>query len=495
MEWMIEMKVILRHGYISIPDYTLGDNLRFENMLSVYDDVYHKKDPLGYYYEEETRELRVPAGIGINMVAKMLNREADVDFVSDEPRKAIFNLKTEPRSVSQKNFISFLSGEGAFTCNAKYSQICVVAGTGEGKTYCAIAALSFLRMTTIVISNTVKLRLHWKQKVMSYTGVTDDDCLLLDSSAKMERLMKQTKPIRYKFFSATHDTIDSYAKKHSWNAVGEFFKKMGIGVTIIDEVHKCFGNTVRVLTHTNSKKYFVLTATFKRSEFRQNKIFQICFSSIPKYIQKEREGGESSQKHITGVMVIYNSKPSMATEMSVNGPKGLDKFKYANYLINYDPEFFKLLGLYLTHFALNGGMKTFVFCGSIDACSSVANFAANMFPNLKVGIYNSGVKLKQAEKEKILEDCDIIATTSGSLGEGADVDGLHAIINTEAYRNEIAAVQNPGRLRDLNDGKKYYYVELINKGFKKVFDQFKSRKKIFEENMGDIKTVDYTKKR
>ena len=67
-------KVILRHGYISIPNYTMGDCSWLENILSVYDEVYHKLIPVGYYYDEEKEELRVPAGLGVNSVARALHR-------------------------------------------------------------------------------------------------------------------------------------------------------------------------------------------------------------------------------------------------------------------------------------------------------------------------------------------------------------------------------------------------------------------------------------
>lgn len=490
-------KVILRHGYISIPNYIKGDNIRFENMLSVYDELYHTVTPIGYYYEEELHELRVPAGIGINTVAKMLRREPDVDYAADEPRKAIINLKVEPRNQLQKELVGYLSGEGAFRCNAKYSQICVVAGTGEGKTYCAIAALSFLRVTTMVITNSSKLRLHWKSKVMEYTMLAESDIMIIDSSSKIERLMKQTKPVKYKLFSTTHDSLESYAKKYSWVAVGEFFKAMGIGCNIIDEVHLCFASTVKILTHTNCMKTFILTATFQRTDYKQNKIFQYIFSSIPKYIQKEREKDENggSQKHITGLMVIYDSNPSLAVELSCDGPKGVNKFKYADYLVEQDPEFFNVLGTYLVYFANHCNAKTMIFCGSINACEAIANYANNVCKGKTVGIYHSKVKAKQSEKDKILDVSDIIVTISNSLGTGADVDKIHCIINVESYRSEVASEQNPGRLRNLmNDDKPYYYVEIINKGFKKVYNQFKSRKKIFSTNFKKIITRDLTKK-
>lgn len=487
-------KAILNHGYIALPDYELGDCKPLENMLSTWDDVTHTSTGIGYFYEEEKRELRVPAGIGVNTIAKITNREPDVNYESDEPRKAIINLKVEPRDLSQKHFLSFLAGQGAYECNAKYSQICLIAGTGEGKTYAAIAAISFLRMVPIFITNSSTLRKQWAGKATQYTNLQESGGLIIDSTTKIERLMEQTKPIKYVFFSATHDVIESYAKKHGWEQVHEFFKKIGVGVTVIDEAHRYFGNTVKILTHTNSKKYFLLTATFRLSDYKRNKIFYMCFRSIPVYNQSEREGGMDSQKHITGIMVIYDSNPSLAMELSLDGRKGLDGHKYCNYLAKTDMDFLNLLGIYLTHMAVNLKLKTFIFCGTIDACDIVANYARNVCKDKIVGVYNSKVKVKPDEKEKIKECSDIVVTTSKSLGEGADVYGLHCIIDFEAYRTDVAAEQNPGRMRKI-DEHNFYYIKIVNKGIKKAFNQYKEVKKVFSKNFGKIKVFDYTKRK
>lgn len=481
-------EVILRHGYISIPNYTMGQSKILENTLSVFDDIYHRFIPIGYYYDEEKRELRVPAGVGVNYVARLLNRRAEVDFSFDPPTKAIVTLKKEPRSVSQKRIISFLVGEGEFTCNAKYAQIGIIAGTGQGKTYCAIAALSFLRTNTMIVNKSDKLRTQWKKKAMEYTNLSDNDIVVLDSSAKIERLMKSKKKPTGKLFSVTHSTLDSFASRNSWDKVGELFAYLGIGCVIIDEVHRMFANTVRLLTHINTKKIFILTATFSRSEYKENKIFNLCFKTVPLYEQRDRDGIES-QKHITGIFALYNSHPSMAVEMSCNGPKGLSKTKYADYLVDNDMEFIKILSTYVKHFTINGGLKTLILCGSIKACDGIALILKEMFPKKTIGVYHSKVKASKEEKETLLEMSDIICSLGGSIGEGSDINNLRCIISMEASRSDVNSTQIPGRLRDLGDDGKYFYIEIINTGFEKVMSQFRQRKKVYKENFGEIKII------
>ena len=45
---------ILKHGYISVPDYDIEPNEGLERSLSIWDAVRHKLEPLGYSYNEVT---------------------------------------------------------------------------------------------------------------------------------------------------------------------------------------------------------------------------------------------------------------------------------------------------------------------------------------------------------------------------------------------------------------------------------------------------------
>jgi len=484
-------KVILRHGYISIPNYTMGDCSWLENSLSVYDEVYHKLIPVGYYYDEEKEELRVPAGLGVNSVARALHREADVDYKCDEARKAIFTLNIEPRDLTQKRMVSFLAGVGEYHMNSKYSQVAVIGGTGVGKTYCSIAALSFLRMVTMIIVNSDHLRSHWKDKIVEYTGADKAFIKTISGSAAIDRLTNSKKAHREKAYIITHSTLESYANNHGWDSIGEFFANLGIGCVIIDEAHRCFGNTVKVLTHINSKKILMLTATFKRSAYKEDKIFQACFNNIPKYVQGEREGEEESQRHITGLMVLYESRPSMAVEEGLSTIKGLSKTKYADFLVDRDIKFYEVFGRYADYFINKMGARTLVVSGSINSCDALAKYLGETCKGKMVGVYHSKISAK--DKENVRENADVIVTTYSSLGEGTDLDNLHAVINLEAYSSDIETVQCPGRLRNLNDGKPYYYMEIVNVGIRRAENQYKKRKKTFKKNFGAIKIFDHRK--
>lgn len=486
----MEQKFIYaRHGYISIPDYTLGESKLLENILSEYDEVYHRRIYHGLSYDETTRELRVPLGVGVNMVSRMTGRYAKSDYNADEPRHVKITLNVKPRNDMQENIIHYIVEK-----NKKYSQAAIVAGTGIGKTYCAIAISVCYSNATLIVSHSSKLRSHWSKKIQGYTDTIEDDILILDSSAKILKLLGSDKPISYRYISTTHAILASLAKHHGWYIIEEVCRRLGIGCIIIDEVHRCFANTVKILTHTNVKKYLLLTATFKRSERVQNRIFQTCFSSIPKYVQ-ENVTGEKKQKHIIGTVIEYNSHPSLEAQLNCesNYKGGLNGIQYVNYLVDEDDYFYTVFSKFLDK-CIEGTRpfkgKGMIMCGSIHACEQISEFLYNSLGSkLGIGVYNSKSGLSQKEKDKLLEISDIIVTTSGSLGEGTDMDNLHYVIDIESYRSEILSEQIPGRLRDLQDGHKFNYIKISNIGFVKAYDQLQDCIKMYSKNMEMVRII------
>ena len=481
--------IYLHHGYISIPNYNKGECPYLENILSWYDETYHNRHYDGMYYNEETKELRIPLGFGANSAAKMLNRIPKAEYIPDEPRPININLTVPPRDAIQSDIIRFVV-DGT----VKYSQAAIVASTGIGKTYCAIASAVSYKFATLVICHRNKLRVHWGEKIPKYTSAKGkNDILILDSSTKMLKLLDSKKPIKYKFISTTHAVLASFAKRYGWEKVRELTKRLGIGFLIIDEVHRCFANTIKILTHTNVKKYLLLTATFKRSNRFENRIFHSCFSCVPKYVQANVTG-ERSQKHISGMVIEYNSSPSMEVQLSCESPVGgISSPWYVNWVVEKDPLFYKVFASILGR-CVDGtkpfGGKGMVMCGSIHACGVIAEFVKKSLGNdIKIGVYNSGVKMKESDKIKLTETCDLIITTSSSLGEGTDMDKLHYVIDIETYRSEILAEQIPGRLRDLKDGHYYHYIKICNIGFTKVANQLQDCIRTYEKNMKSLNII------
>ena len=481
-------RITVRRNYLEVYPYDIGDCTKLEYLLSVYDSIYHKSTPIGFVYNEEEHTLRIPIGFGIYKLAKMIGTEDVVlEDNPDKPRKVVMTLVTEPKDRLQRNIIGFFVNPKNDRIGK--TQVGVIAGTGIGKTYCAIASMTFTRSATMVVSNSAHLRSQWIEKLDSYTTIIEDERMEIKSSSDIEKLFKE-KHHRAGFYSVTHGLLQEYGSSHSWERVGELFEELGIGCLIIDEAHKHFANTVRLLTSVNTQRVMILTATFQRSDHSDNRVFQSVFGTIPKFVQKEVCSSEDGpQKHITGVMVTYAEPMRPDTLSRLVTKKGLNGAKYCTCLVDKGMRFHSVLKYLMDNFSIKRDMKTMVFCGSIYAADYIFDMATQLYHGKKIGKYHS--KVPKKEKENVLTDSDIIVTTSKSLGEGTDIDGLHCVINIEAYSSPLLAQQCPGRLRNLDDGVPYYYCEIVNRSVGPALRQYNSRRRIFRENFGAVKVLDF----
>lgn len=467
----------VRHSSIHVPNYTLGDNPALEKMLSVWNEAYFRLDPKGYDYNEETKLLRIPRGIEVNFLERTLNRPLEYIYEADPADKISIKLKTEPRDDIQRKSISFLSGLGKYDYTKRYSQMTLNLDTGDGKTYCAIAALSFLGMKTIIITHNDLIKKQWHSSIKDMTNLDERLIFNIDGSSTIKKMMK-LKTLPYKIYQVNHRTLFSYAKKHGWEAVGELFKHIRVGVKIIDEAHLEFGTLLRTDFYTNTKKTIYLTATFQRSHHKENKLFDTCFRNIARY---GRETRKEKLRHILYVPTFFNSRPGLTDRATIKGPRGLDKNKYIDYQVDKQVIFDVVLWL-AEKFKEQQG-KILILVSKIDAVDEMHKYVENAFPEKTCAPYHS--KIEPADKEKAL-DADIIVSTPKSLGTGNDVPNLRFVIMTEPYSSAITAEQTAGRLRKLQEHEFCFFIELVDKGFPDVMRLYRKRLPIFKKKCNKI---------
>lgn len=460
-------KVIqVNHTSIVIPNYNLGDNEKIEKMLSIWNDSYFRFDPVGFYYKEETKELLLPRGLDINYLEREFNIPAQINYEPDEFDKVSFRLKVEPRNDIQRKSISFLLGEGDFQYTKKHSQLSLNLDTGDGKTYCVIAALTFFKMKSLIITHNDNIKNQWISSLLKMTDLDEKFILNIEGSSVINKIMK-SKKLNYKVYLVNHRTIQSYAKKNGWDSITELFKKLKIGVKVFDEAHLEFENLIRTDLHTNTKKTIYLTANFERSQYNENRVFKLCFKNIVKFGHETRK---EKRKHIIYIPIFFNSNPSLTERASMRGRHGFDKNKYCDYhtekKIMYD-----VVKYTLDYFKDKEGKILLLFT-KIMATEIFFNFIKENYPDKTVAVYNS--QITEEEKIKALE-ADIIVSTPKSMGTGTDIPGLRFVIMAEPYSSSITANQTSGRLREYSIDAYTFYIELIDKGFPDVLAMYKKR--------------------
>jgi hypothetical protein len=120
----------VKHSSIVIPNYDKGDNEKIERILSVWNKSHFRFDEVGFHYDEEQRELRLPRGLDLNYLEREFQLPLQVEKNPNEYDPASIRLKVEPRSDIQRKSISYLLGEGDFQYTKKYSQLTLDLDTG-----------------------------------------------------------------------------------------------------------------------------------------------------------------------------------------------------------------------------------------------------------------------------------------------------------------------------------------------------------------------------
>ena len=467
-------KIVVKHTSMTINDYTLGDNTQLEKYLSLWDENRYCFVPRGYLYNEEEQKLHIPRGIEIGYVEKAVDGVAEVDYTPDEYSKASIKIKASPKDNGQRRAIAFLTGQDAFKYTAKYSQLLLNLPPGEGKTVISTMAIATLGLKTIIITHIDKIKDQWIKTLLEMTDLTEYDICDINSSRKIDRLLNKDSD-RSKVYIVNHATLLSYAKTNGWKSITKLFKHIKVGIKIYDEAHLNFDNILKIDMSTNTKKTFYLTATFERSDHKENKLFNRCFKNVVKFTINETQ--EPKRKHTIYLSILYNSKPTVMEQAVTQGRRGFDKNAYSDYQLNSD-EFYRALAYAVKFFESKEG-KMLVLSTKIELVENITKFLKENIENKTINSYHS--KVDKDVKDNILIYSDIISSTPKSAGTGLDINKLRTVIMTEAYSSKVQAEQASGRLREYSPDDYTFYVELVDVGFKTVNDMYKKRLPVFKK--------------
>lgn len=477
-------KLIVKQTCVEVHDYEIGDQPDLENMLSIWDDVYHRLIPKGFDYDDENRILFLPRGMDIGYLERLFNRPIEMDRGCNEYKKVSYKLTTEPRDNNQIQSIAYLIGENEFKYAGRYSQQALNLDVGQGKTYVTIAASTFLKMTTMIITHQDGIKNQWMGSYEKFTNLDPQYMYDIKGSKNIDKLLKMNK-IPYKVFFINHGTIKSWCKKNGWDKLNDLFKHLGIGLKIFDEAHLEFSSVLKIDFHSNVYKTFYLTATFERSQYGENKVFYHCFKNIAKFGVETKD---NIRKHVVYLAVKFNSNPTMNDKLNIKGIKGFDRNAYIDYQLKKG----KMIEVieYLIDFFNGKDGKMLILSSKIDSSFYLKEYLEEHHPDKKVMAWNSQVS--DEEKSRI-DVVDIISSTPKSLGTGSDIPGLRFMIMTEPYSSSVSANQISGRLREYAPDAYTFYIELVDIGFPKVLDMYKKRLKIFKKKCVSVNEVIYEK--
>lgn len=465
-------------------NYDLGDLPKLEKEFSLWDDLYHRQLPR-YYYDEERRVLFIPRGYDYLKLEAYIGKPLVYKKECNARKKISFPILTPPRNDAQKEAVRFLSGFEEYKRMAGESQQVLSLPTGEGKTYCTIAACSLLNTPVMVIVGTDDLRKQWKEKIIEYTRLPESSICLISGRPIIEKLLKYKEKTlgNHVVYITTHTTLRSYMAATGFYNLNPFFEKLGIGVKIIDEAHLQYHNTLMIDYATNVWKTFYLTATFNQSERFEDALFQRAFNKVFKL-----QVAQTVRKHVIYVGLLFSSKASATEKIALKGKKGFDKHRYISFEIGRGAilkPYQYILDLFINKMKLEG--KILVLSPKKESCDYFKRVADEMLPGYATCVHYSGNKVDS------FSPYGIIFATSSMLGTGDDIIGLRAIINLEPIRSQRNTLQVWGRLRMYAEDKDTYYVEIVDKSIPSVTSMFRDRRKLLADSCKQYIEVDTTK--
>lgn len=473
------------HTHIEISPYEPEQCHKLEKMLSKWDGIRFTSIPVAFFFNEETKVLYIPRNINEYFLSKEFpyyKTNVIMKHSNFEPISAL-KLNIFPRDNKQKESIAFILGEQDYIYTRKYSQLFLNLETGEGKTYCAIASISILRMKTIIIVNDKNIKSQWCESLLKFTNLSKHDIVDISGASDILKIIENSNKFKNKkVFIVIHRSIQSFAKKYGWEKIQDFFESTKVGLKIIDEAHKEFRNTFMIDCFSNIKKNLYLTASAGRSEFKENKIFNKAFDGIPKFGNKFKT---DESKYIKISIMKYNSHPSYNDQTECSTRLGFSAHKYIDYCMGKGKKSFMNVLITILNIILKHEEKTAILVGKIEAANQLKKMLEDLY-HIPVGNFTSFVE-DHDEKLKQLNN-KIIVSTSKSLGVGTDVPGLRFLIMCEPYSSEIMATQIPGRLR--RQDKPVMYFEMVDTGFLKIKKQYHNRRETLRKKAEKFMEVD-----
>ena len=454
---------------IIIEDYELGSNDTLEAPYKVFDPIYHKYNYFGLYYDKKNKKLYLHGGNNLWKVKNALN-ERFYDRISNHPYQTIENIliKYPPRDEEQFTALRFMCDVDEYQENASIPFRVVALNTGKGKTYCSIATICYYKMKSIVITGSNSLLDQWESEILKYTNLDKKDVVHI-SGSNICNMILQDKSAKYrdaKIYLCSHGTLRSFGDTFGWDKVSALFEYLGIGIKIFDEAHTNFNNVTMIDFFTNVWRTYYVTATPGRSNWKENRIFQISLSQVPLIDLFN----EDKDPHTSYIAIKYNSRPSANDISKCKNKYGLDRMKYIDY-ITKKPEFYQMLRVImdmalkvLFHPDPAKRGKVLIYIGTNDGILRVYYWIGENYPELvgDIGIFTS---LLPHDQKMIERQKKLLLSTTKSAGLGEHIDKLKmTIVLVEPFKSEIIARQTLGRTRDNGT----WYIEVVDMGFSYV---------------------------
>ena len=418
----------------------------------------YSNGPVISYYKEEDFYFGIPRH-AIRLTRSIAN-EIDDRRTLGSPVTINFKGKLWDYQVKAINEFSSLVDKGG-------SGFFLEAAPGSGKTVMGLKMLSLLGVTSLVIVPKSDLVKQWKERILSFTDIQEDEIGLVESgvsnfigkkiviglvhSVVIKRIA--TKEFCSYFGAIMFDECDSSLPPKTFSsASGMFPAKYRIGMTAsatrADGLHVIFEENLAQFklkcTNTKTLSPTVILHVFKGSS-----------GEIPSYLKDLQR---------RGVLISNLANNPIRNDLIANYASKSYRSGRATLIISDRKEQLKQLEKLLTQVYKVPRKEIGYFVRSLD-----------------------GKNLKEAEKKHSADNCQIILATYGMMSRGTDIQRLETLL-LATIRSDMR--QTLGRIERFLEGKQSpVLIDIIDSHYRETMNSAKSRIKFYKERNLQIKEV------
>ncbi len=359
-----------------------------------------------------------------------------------------------PRNKVQEEAIDFM---------LKNDKGVIQLNPGMGKTVISIYMIAERKKKTLVLVHRDGLVKQWKNRVLQFTDLNEEDISILKSSSYEEDFKK---PI----IIATNQTIGSLIKRKP-KEFGEAIRNANIGIFIADEVHTTVGaeKFSECSLRVSAKVIWGLSAT----PYRYDGNTDIINYHLGEVFNIDDSSGTMPAK-VTVLLYDFGVlQPQNRGYLYWEG-----KFQRSRYLsqIKKSKGFLKIIISLIKKF-YEDERDMLVVCERVD---KLINILYDMINYEDKGKYIAG------SSEDTLK-AKITLTTPGKCRDGIDVPSKDLCILTSPVRN---IAQMAGRIVRINPNKKTpSIIDIVDIGVPEIAKTFYSRNEYYEEKKWEIQYI------
>ena len=404
--------------------------------------------------------------------------------------RMIKKTKFEPRD-SQPIVIDYMN-------DPAYPTKLIELQTGQGKTFCTYMSFLHWQLRSLILVPKMYLE-RWSDDIPGNIGINIDkrELLVITSGKELRDLFRYADTPEYqntKIICMTTGTMETYINKFKGTYRSdeydvppwEFMAKLGIGIKVVDEIHKNFHKNMIIDLWLNHPIGINLSATMTNSDQQQNRFYEIFFPrnircpKIPyvKYIDvKEYVYHMHMNSKLSYIQPGMNTYSHARLELSIKkSTRSLNRWLL---MINdiAHKEYFTLR---------KEGDKLLILCSTRLMVNLIYEEMKAKYPDELVGRY------LQEDPMSVLEDNDIIVSTEKSAGTAVDIKGLITAILTVAIESRQASEQCLGRTREIKDNEEERYPRFIYMtciDIPKHRDYSMSKQKYFDDKCRSFRTI------